>query len=55
MPNTLKELQEYDEDGNKICSECLCHYSGIEHKCPEWIKMLVKRKKEVARNTNLFE
>jgi len=36
------KLLEYDEDGNAICPVCKCHYRNLEHKCPEWMLLLIK-------------
>ena len=41
----MENIPEYDEDGNKICPDCLCHYRNINHECPIWMKMLVKAKR----------
>ena len=41
----------YDEDGNVVCQECLCHHTpGYPHTCPDWMRLLVasRRKMEAA-------
>ena len=38
---------EFDEDGNRICSQCKCHYKNIDHKCPEWMLLIIKHNKNI--------
>lgn len=50
----VEELKIYDDDGNVICQDCMCHHTpGMNHVCPPWIKMLVqaKKRKEATLST----
>lgn len=42
LPNT--EIIKTDEDGNRVCPVCTCHYKNIDHKCPEWLLAIMKYK-----------
>ena len=40
------EVVQYDDDGNRVCSRCLCHYSPVmNHTCPEWLVALIEMNK----------
>lgn len=46
MPTTQEQIQ-FDENGNRICPDCLCHYTnGMNHDCPGWLKLLIQSKKK---------
>lgn len=48
MDNLLSKIEyvEYDEDSNRICPVCSCHYKNIEHKCPEWLLLLINKQND---------
>jgi len=42
----------YDEDGNVVCQECQAHHTpGYPHTCPEWMRLLVKMRREEESTT----